>query len=176
MKQLKEYILESLSRIPKTIKATDLEDLYYKFIKLTKFNDDEFETFMQAEHMDGTGDEYNRELLSCIKKAGKKCPVRLYRGMSQKEFDAYQQGHYVVRCTSWSEDMNIAKNFGEVLAYIDDAQGLPYSQLLELYYKSMKNCDIDSYYEMDGDAILEESEKEWIIDAQDLVFRVMALE
>ena len=60
MKLLKEYILESLSRLPKTIKAIDLEDLYYKFIKLTKFNDDEFETFMQAEHMDGTDDKYNR--------------------------------------------------------------------------------------------------------------------
>ena len=38
----------------------------------------------------------------------------------------------------------------------------------------MKKCDIDSYYEWDGDAVLEESEKEWMIDAQDLVFKVMA--
>ena len=61
MKLLKEYILESLSRLPNIIKAIDLEDLYYKFIKLTKFNDDEFETFLQAVNMNGTDDEYNRE-------------------------------------------------------------------------------------------------------------------
>lgn len=105
------------------------------------------------------------ELEEVLKKYSETCPHTLYRGCSEDEFRRYQSGKPIGYYTSFSEDINTAKQFGPKLITLNGAKGLCYWRYLVSDLELLKKENPAEYDSSDGDYLIESAkeEKEWIL-------------
>jgi hypothetical protein len=169
MKDLSVLITEALSasKLSKAVKnAKDMDDVYNAFKTFYKVDDDELDNLFYLVHSDNHIYEGLKELINKIQKKGDIPKTTLYRGCSDKEYNAVTNtGKSPVETLSFSESEETAKQFGKHIITVSvEAPMFCYHEFLRVYYSKLKELDPEEYDGCDGDEMISaaDEELEWI--------------
>lgn len=162
MKDIKDFLVESY----KTTKASDLEDLFNKFMRRYKLNEQELENLFYLVHSDNHIYEGLKKLIAKVQKNGRIPEIHLYRGCSDKEYKSITEtGFSNVETLSFSESKEMASEFGNnVVEIVAEVPMFCYHEFLGDYFSSIEVIDPEEFDATDGETMIEtaEEELEWI--------------
>lgn len=168
MKNLTDFLSKALSINENytAVNAKDDEDMVKQFAKLYKISDNDIETLLYVVHSDDHVEKQLKPLITKLQKNGEVPEMTLYRGCSDKEYNAIiKTGKSPVATLSFSEDKNLAKDFGENVIEVEvDVPMFCYHKFMGDWYATLKKVNPHEYDSVDGDFMIEtaEEELEWI--------------
>lgn len=148
------------------------EDLLEYYQNYYKLDEDDLDEIMYLEHDDAHASDNVVDVVRKLTKSkqyGPICKRPLYRGCSRAELNDYLQNglSQKIRLSSFSEDINVAKQFGSELITLlpSNRKIFCYHKFLTDYYNFIKSFDEDYYEENDCEWLTNEANKEaeWIV-------------